>query len=132
MKRSHLGKPKNGRTVWKRSKRYRIALYASFTFTVVITNGIGEYMEKTHKQDDCYDVHGCVAHWGAAAEVVFNTRYDLTYDTICHEISHLVQCVMKHTGVGSDLTNQEPEAYITGYVGGAVFNQLKRWGVPIK
>lgn len=61
---------------------------------------------------------------GSIIAVVFDTR-DLEIDTIAHEAIHIKNMVYSHSGIKHDLANDEPEAYLTGWIVGQIYNCYK-------
>lgn len=118
---------------FKRSKVFDIPLYRS-RFRLVITNNVGEYMKCIHRNDGFGHAEGCCVCYGRTSEVVLGveTGSTLSHEAVVHEICHLGQCILQHVGVEPDWKNQEPLAYLTGYVGGIILRTLNRWHVPLK
>jgi hypothetical protein len=56
--------------------------------------------------------------------IVFNDKKDnivlaieeVNYAIIAHEIVHIVNSIFKRAGIKLDLDNDEPQAYLTGYL----------------
>jgi len=65
-----------------------------------------------------------IAANGSIIAVVFDTR-GLEIDTIAHEAIHIKNMVYSHSGIKHDLSNDEPEAYLTGWIVGQIYNCYK-------
>jgi hypothetical protein len=47
---------------------------------------------------------------------------DLTYDTVSHELVHVLSAVCKMKGMKYDIHNDESMAYLAGYIGQRIFD----------
>lgn len=56
--------------------------------------------------------------------VVFDARL-LSVDTIAHEVVHIKNMVYTHAGIKHDPKNDEPEAYLSGWLVGKIWECYK-------
>ena len=53
-------------------------------------------------------------------------RKDANYAVIAHETVHLVNVIFKDHGIKLDLDNDEPQAYLTGWLFDQIYNFLNK------
>lgn len=63
---------------------------------------------------------------GYVIAVVFDAR-GLEIDTIVHEAIHIKNMVYSHSGIKHDSVNDEPEAYLTGWIAGKIWEMYKEF-----
>lgn len=60
--------------------------------------------------------------------IVFkDTPQSLCMNTIGHEVVHMVNGIFKSRGIELSLDNDEPQAYLTGWVTETVYNTIKKY-----
>jgi hypothetical protein len=71
-------------------------------------------------------------HDGAAAQteyefyqgnilvVIFDANQKYDVNTIAHEVVHIKNAVFRHSGMEHDPDNDEPEAYLSGWIAGKI------------
>jgi hypothetical protein len=62
--------------------------------------------------------------WENVICAVFDKKY-CNPDTIAHEVVHVVNMVYTYSGVKHDPDNDEPQAYLTGYLVGEIHKAFK-------
>jgi len=96
--------------------------------------------EEANKQYDLrfieedYDVDGWTIHTHGSLKteeiLVMLKSSTITYNVICHEVFHCVSAVCKKKGIIMDIENDEPLAYLQGYIAEKIFefrdNYLKQ------
>lgn len=58
--------------------------------------------------------------------VVFDSK-QIDFDTIAHEVTHIKNMVMVHAGIKHDFNNDEPEAYLVGWLVGEIVKALNEF-----
>jgi hypothetical protein len=104
-----------------KTKKIPISIY----FQNLIIHKVDTYVEVNKK-------YGNDIPEGVYSAVVFridkNTTVmaieDIDYGIIAHEVVHLVNSVFKEVGIQLDLDNDEPQAYLTGYIMKQICNFL--------
>jgi len=62
-----------------------------------------------------------------SGRTIYYAAFDYTNPhVIAHETVHLVNLIFKDRGVYLDLENDEPQAYLTGWVFNKIFTSLKK------
>lgn len=64
-------------------------------------------------------------YMGNYLSVVFDASLGLDVNTIAHEAIHIKNAVMKHSGIKHDFDNDEPEAYLTGWISEQIYRAWK-------
>lgn len=60
--------------------------------------------------------------------IVFkDTKQSLSLNTLGHEVVHMVNGIFKSRGIKLSLDNDEPQAYLTGWVTQTVYQTIKRY-----
>ncbi len=59
--------------------------------------------------------------------VIKNNPKCMTMDTVGHEIVHTVNAIFKSRGIKLDVDNDEPQAYLTGWMTGVVYQTIKKY-----
>ena len=60
--------------------------------------------------------------------IVFkDTKQSLSLNTLGHEVVHMVNGIFKSRGIKLYLDNDEPQAYLTGWVTQTVYQTIKRY-----
>ena len=103
------------------SKKVRIPLYGGSLF-VMIAEDYEKEKKELHKdwQPDRSDFMGYSESNSGTYVVILNKKYirndfDLV-STIAHEADHIVSFIFKRVGIKLDLYNDEPHAYLLGYL----------------
>jgi len=55
----------------------------------------------------------------------------ITHNLVAHESAHLVMCLCQHANIKTDYQNQEPIAYLQGWVANEIYRALKSWGIRV-
>lgn len=67
-----------------------------------------------------------------AAVALMISRDSLTHEVINHEIYHATHRIAEFAGVKHSFDNDEPFAYLCGYISEFVYGKLKQWGLRVK
>ena len=61
-------------------------------------------------------------------ETNFNVFFapDVEHDSIAHEVVHLVNAIYISRRITLDPNNDEPQAYLTGWITGAIYRTIKK------
>lgn len=82
----------------------------------------------------CHALH--LNYKGRQAFVAFfNHKHpdaEITHSVIAHEALHLMSYIMKNRGIQYDSDNDEPQAYLLGFIVEFLTKELKAYGVEIK
>lgn len=63
---------------------------------------------------------------GNAIVVVFDAR-DIGVDIIAHEVIHIKNMVYSHSDITHDPSNDEPEAYLSGWIAGKIWETYREF-----
>lgn len=58
---------------------------------------------------------------------VFNAKEPINANTICHEVVHIKNRIYHHAGTSNDPDNDEPEAYLSGWLAEQIENAWQEW-----
>jgi len=103
-----------------RTKKIVVPIY-EYSITLIYT----EYMDKLGTKFNITDIDNCRA-------IVFkrNNRLYVAFGPehrmadIAHEVVHLISNIYLYYGIKHDLINDEPTAYLTGYLFNEIFKFL--------
>lgn len=59
--------------------------------------------------------------------VVIDANHPLCLNTICHEVVHIKNRINDHAGIEHDPDNDEPEAYLSGWIAEQIENAWKEY-----
>lgn len=59
--------------------------------------------------------------------VVFDAKEAINANTICHEVVHVKNRIYHHAGTSNDPDNDEPEAYLSGWLAEQIENAWLEW-----
>jgi hypothetical protein len=126
-------------------KKYPVPIYGGARKTGVVhvvmidASGYSRLIGKIDKQDkqECewpeYDEFSGLAYERTLIEgghdwwVIFNSKRKLTVDTIAHEALHISRMILHNRGVDFDPENDEPYAYMVGWVSDVIYKTLKQY-----
>lgn len=112
--------------------KFRIPIYHGI-LRVVLTNDFVESAKKLKIDDEGHDLSRLGAFVTPSVDkngednfTVF-FRFDVHHDLIAHEVVHLVNEIYISRSMTLDPNNDEPQAYLTGWVTGRIYEVLKRY-----
>lgn len=59
--------------------------------------------------------------------VMFDAKEPIDANTICHEVVHIKNRIYHHAGTSNDVDNDEPEAYLSGWLAEQIENAWLEW-----
>lgn len=63
--------------------------------------------------------------------LILKPKY-LDYNTVCHELEHIVMYICQAKGISPDPENDEPLAYLQGYIGQKIFEFRDKYVLGVK
>ena len=103
-------------------------------FEVVVSNDV-KRSRHTKKRVKLFGEFNPTGGYSALAScrnsnlAIFLNSSNVSHSTIAHEVFHTTHHLMEIIGDNFNYNNQEPAAYLNGYLTSLVYNNLKEWGV---
>lgn len=99
---------------------------------VVITDNFKKSADKLKVDDEGLELNSYGAFVCSSKDdrgiSYFNVFFheDVDHDLIAHEVVHLVNAIYAERHIKLDIHNDEPQAYLTGWITGEIYKALKR------
>ena len=111
--------------------KHEVPLYFG-TFNIVITDVFQQALDKLKFKFDGFDpdkygafAHDCFDKEGYANYYIF-IKPDVSEKLVAHEAVHISNYIFRDKGIELDLNNDEPYAYLIGWIVGIIHKELNK------
>lgn len=111
--------------------KFKVAVYDVTVVILVLPNMIDLekiVLKKTKSSIDTDRVEGITFTWGNSEYVVAFEQDKLSHNLINHELFHLTKNITEHI----DITDEESQAWLMGFLSENVYRVLKKKGFTIE
>lgn len=111
--------------------KFKVAVYDVTVVILVLPNMIDLekiVLKKTKTSIDTDRVEGITFAWGNSEYVVAFEQDKLSHNLINHELFHLTKSITEHI----DITDEESQAWLMGFLSENVYRVLKKKGFTIE